>query len=563
MTRTAVALALTLGFVGCAYYNSLYNANRAFAEAEDARREGRESTAQAKYAEAIDKAAESYRGSEEGRWADDALYLIGRAHARRGDWPEARAALDAALAVTSDPRVRSGARVFLGAAAVSLGESDAGMRLLEAALNEVEDQATRAEAFLWRARGGFAAGDLEQVWNDLDSAAVGGDRYRVEAALDRLSWAVDAGAPEEAARGAHALTTSRRAAAAKDTVIALVRAAWSRWGADEAGPLLVGVEGAPWPPADRERLLLLRAEIAHARGDTATALADARTVASKLGPSADAGRVLLARWELSALTEPAELEGVRDMLLPAVGSTEAVALLDGIKKVGLMVERSGRRGQELALFGAAELARDILQAPLLARTLFLAYADLEAGSAWEGKALLAALALTPTEAGRTQVQSRLDAIPDNVYAAAARWELDDRDAEFTVLERRLQGLLATIGAQVAAEAQTRDVLVAEAVRTLDSIRTTEDIARRLAEGDSTVLDSLRQDSVRIDSMRLDSIRRSSGLDSLFADTLGGDTFPPMADAKGRGGPARPLIRRLRATSERAPSPQSPVPAKER
>jgi hypothetical protein len=420
MTRTAVALALTLGFVGCAYYNSLYNANRAFAEAEDARREGRESTAQAKYAEAIDKAAESYRGSEEGRWADDALYLIGRAHARRGDWPEARAALDAALAVTSDPRVRSGARVFLGAAAVSLGESDAGMRLLEAALNEVEDQATRAEAFLWRARGGFAAGDLEQVWNDLDSAAVGGDRYRVEAALDRLSWAVDAGAPEEAARGAHALTTSRRAAAAKDTVIALVRAAWSRWGADEAGPLLVGVEGAPWPPADRERLLLLRAEIAHARGDTATALADARTVASKLGPSADAGRVLLARWELSALTEPAELEGVRDMLLPAVGSTEAVALLDGIKKVGLMVERSGRRGQELALFGAAELARDILQAPLLARTLFLAYADLEAGSAWEGKALLAALALTPTEAGRTQVQSRLDAIPDNVYAAAPR-----------------------------------------------------------------------------------------------------------------------------------------------
>jgi predicted negative regulator of RcsB-dependent stress response len=558
MTRIAVALVLLLGAGGCAYYNSLYNANRAFDEAEDARREGRESTARAKYAEAIEKAAKSYRDSGEGRWADDALYLIGRAHARRADWLEAQAALDAALAVSTDSQLRSGARVFLGAAAVSLGEEDAGMGLLDAALAEVEDEATRAEAFLWRARAGFAAGDLEQVWADLDSAAVGGDRYRVEAALDRLSWAVDAGAPDEAVRGARTLTGSRRAAPAKDTVTVLVRAAWSRWGAEGAGPLLVGVEDAPWPPADRERLLLLRAEIAAAGGDTVTALADARTVASGVGPSADEGRVLLARWELGAVTEPAELEGVRDMLLPAVGSTEAVALLDGIKKVGLMVERSGRRGQELALFGAAELARDTLQAPLLARTLFLAYADLQAGSAWEGKALLAALALTPTEAGRGEVLSRLEAIPDNVYAAAARWELGDRQAEFTVLERRLQGLLGTIGAQIAAEAQTRDVLVAEAVRTLDSIRTTEAIARRLAEGDSTVLDSLRQDSVRLDSVRLDSIRGSSGLDSLFADTLGRDTFPPMVEANGRRGPARPLIRRLRASSQTDPGPRSPV-----
>lgn len=546
MTRTGVALVIALGAFGCAYYNSLYNANRAFGEAEDARREGRESTARAMYAEAIEKAAKSYRGSEEGRWADDALYLIGRAHARRGDWPEARAALEAAVRLTDDPQLQSGAQVFLGAAAVSLGEEEAGMALLDAALAELQDDETRAEAFLWRARAGFLAGHLETVWADLDSAAIGGDRYRVEAALDRLSWAVEAGAREQASQAAGTLTSSGRAAAAKDTVTALVQSAWDRWGPEAVAPLLVGVEDAPWPPADRERLLLLRAEIAHARGDTPTALADARAVASGVGPSADAGRVLLARWELGTLTEPAELEGVRDLLLPAVGSVEAVMLLDGIKKVGLLVERSGRGGQELALFGAAELARDTLQAPLLARTLFLAYADVAAGSAWEGKALLAALALSPSAESQAEVQARLEAVPDNIYVSAAHWRLDDRQAEFTALERRLQGLLATIGAQVAAEAQTRDVLVAEAVRTLDSIRTTEAIARRLARGDSTVLDSLRQDSLRLDSIRLDSIRRASGLDTLFADTLDRDTFPSGMEATVRRGPLRPLIRRLRA-----------------
>jgi hypothetical protein len=320
--------------------------------------------------------------------------------------------------------------------------------------------------------------------------------------------------------------------------------------------LLNGVERAPWQPANRETLLLLRAQVAGAAGDSLTAVADAETVASGVGFTADRGRVWLARWHLARVVQPGELERVRGGLLAAVGSTEALILLDAIKTVGLLVERSGRRGQALSLFAAAEISRDQLGAPGLARTLFLAYADVDAGSAWEGKALLAALDLSEDEAERNAVLDRIEAIPDNTYVLAARWELGDRQSEFQLLERRLEGTLRTINAQVAAEAQTRDVLVAEAARTLDSMRTSESIARRVAAGDTLVLDSLRQDSIRADSIRRDSIRRDTlGLDSLFgdtlfADTLFRDTFRQDLTLAERIRLPLPTLRRLRAGEDR-------------
>lgn len=541
--RYAVVGALLVG--GCAYYNSLYNANRSFAEAENARRDGREAFAQTKYLEAIDKAAKSYRSAEDGRWADDALYLIGRAHARRGDWLKAQGALEAALEKTDSPRLAAGARVYLGAAAVSLGDDAKGLALLDSALIAVDDDEIRGEAYLWRARARYGAGEVDAVWSDLDSAAVGGDRYRVEAALDRLTWAVDTGNMDQARAGSATLQASTRAAAAGDTIEALLRTAWVRWGAAEALPLLEGAQDAAWPPERRNGLLLLQAQVSYQAGDFEAAQADARRVAAGVGRQADAGRVLLARWRMREMQEPAELDEVRAMLLSAVGSPEAVRLLDVIKTVGLLVERSRRESQEVALFAAGELARDSLDAPGLARTLFLAYADLSRGSAWEGKALLAALATTTDPAVRKPIEDRLARIPDNAYVMAARWDLGDREGEFTAIERRLQGVLGTIRAQVAAEAATRDVIVSRAAQALDSIRVTESIARRLAEGDSSVLDSLRADSLRLDSIRLDSLRSDSvrGLDSLFLDTLPLDTT-----GSGRRPPGerpRPLLLPLR------------------
>src|SRR5690606_2069703 len=74
-----LALSALLLVGGCGYFNSLYNANRRFADAERAAQNGDRARANREYLEAIERAAVSYRRYPDGRWADDALLLIGRA----------------------------------------------------------------------------------------------------------------------------------------------------------------------------------------------------------------------------------------------------------------------------------------------------------------------------------------------------------------------------------------------------------------------------------------------------------------------------------------------------
>ena len=64
---------------GCAYYNAIYTAEQAFDEGERLRRAGRDSAAVALYQDVIRHAADGYRQDPEGEWADEALFLVGRA----------------------------------------------------------------------------------------------------------------------------------------------------------------------------------------------------------------------------------------------------------------------------------------------------------------------------------------------------------------------------------------------------------------------------------------------------------------------------------------------------
>jgi hypothetical protein len=233
------------------------------------------------------------------------------------------------------------------------------------------------------------------------------------------------------------------------------------------------------------------------------------------------------------------LDDVRSGLLSAIATREAVQILDAIQRVGLMVDRAGRRGETAPLFAAAELARDSLGSPLLARELFLLYAGRERGGAFEGKALLAALQLSEGAEARSPILDRLDEIPNNSYLVAAR-RTPGGARDFTALERRLQGLIEFTKQQVAVEAQTRDVQVRDAARAFDSIRRSEDIRRRVEAGDSALIDSLRIVGIQRDSIRLDSILDSLQVDSVALDSIlrdsiriwdsirrGGDTIPPQ------------------------------------
>jgi hypothetical protein len=65
------------------------------------------------------------------------------------------------------------------------------------------------------------------------------------------------------------------------------------------------------------------------------------------------------------------------------------------------------------------LARDRLAAGLVARGLFLAYADQAPEQPWVPKALLAALDASVDDADRRWILGRLEAYPDSPYVLAA------------------------------------------------------------------------------------------------------------------------------------------------
>ena len=88
-----IFLILSLFLFSCTYYNTFYNAKRSFKEAEKKQKSlasGRKSTAaNAKYEEAIKKASKVLTFHPKSKWADDALFLIGRAYYNMGEYAKA------------------------------------------------------------------------------------------------------------------------------------------------------------------------------------------------------------------------------------------------------------------------------------------------------------------------------------------------------------------------------------------------------------------------------------------------------------------------------------------
>jgi tetratricopeptide (TPR) repeat protein len=417
--RGAVLAGALLLLTGCVYYNALYNAERLFEEGEGHRRAGRDSLAAARYADVIQKAAGGYRRQPEGEWADDALLLMGRAYLRRGELREAHASLQEAARLAGSEAVRLQALLHLGQAHVVAGDGAAGLVLLDQALAGLHSGRLRSEGHLWRARALLEAGEVEMAWRDLDQAA-GERRVRTEVALTRVAWGVRLDAPERAGEGMRRLLALGEAGTRADTVVALVLAAAIRWGPREAAALLEGADTARWEPAARGRVRLARASLLREAGDTAGAEALVRRVAGGFGPAAADARLELAAWQLARARSLLEALDALPILLPAVG-VPAVALQVERLQAMMAVAETGF-AEPLAWFAAGEAARDELGAPVLARGLFLAYADAAPGDPWVPKAVLAALSVSQDEVDRSWLRRRLEGWGGSPYVLAARGE---------------------------------------------------------------------------------------------------------------------------------------------
>lgn len=434
----ALALVLLVGAGGCAYYNGIYNAERVYADAERFRLSGEDSLATAAYEDVLRKAAKGYRRDTGGPWADEALYLVGRARLRLGDWRAATAALTMAADRTDDEQVRLGSKLYLGAALLRSGSPDQGVVLLNEALQGLNEGPELAEAHLLRGRVLLRAGAEDGGWWDLDRAAALEEQLRVEAAMERVTWGVALGNLNRTREGVRRLLSYPEAAAQRDSVLALIRVAAERWGADEMADLL-GTAVYAWNRTGRGDALLLRAELLDLAGDTSAARTQAEAVAGGFGESAAEARLLLARWSLRNARDLSSVDQARRILLPSEEHPEVAALLGRLEEAADLT--SVGLDEPLAWFAAAELARDELRAPLLARGLFLAYAAGAPEDPWAPKALLAAISVSGEEGDRAWLRGRLESASGSPYVLAARGA---PAPGFDALEQELARLMAEL-----------------------------------------------------------------------------------------------------------------------
>lgn len=432
--RSAVASAIAGGVLlasGCAYYNTVYNAERLFDRAELARGEGRDSLARELYREVAGKTGAAYGARPDSDWAPRALVLLGRARLRLGELGDALAAFREAE-VTAPPSDRNAVRVYVAATLAEMGDEAAAFDLVNRALEGELEGSALAEAHLLRARWLLSRDYVDQGWWDLDRVAEAQRALRVEAGVERLRWAVRRGRPEHARVAADRLLAYPEGGRSLSRVLELVAEAGRRWGAATAAELLAATALARWEVGPRARIRIERARLLHAAGDTAAASLQAWAVAGTFGDAAAEARVLLAGWHLETTQDIAEAYEVRRILLPS-GSDRAVAeLLDAVDELEALTDVG--LAEPLGWFAAAEIARDRLGAAHLARGLFLAYADGAPEEPWAPKALLAAAEVSLGEGDRAWLRGRLDAYGDSPYVLAAR---GGSGAGFEALEEEL------------------------------------------------------------------------------------------------------------------------------
>jgi tetratricopeptide (TPR) repeat protein len=465
LLAAAVAAAL---LPACAYFNSLYNARRQFADARRAEARGQPAAAATAYRAAIDKAAASYRRDSTGHWSNDALELIGRSYFALGDYPRARAAFGHMLERPTRGERRAAAQAYLGAALVRSGMPAPARAPLDSAVARLGARSELgAFARLWRARARFATGNAGGAWADLDAAAGTGGPLGVDAGLEAGARAVAGRDSARAATAFAALLDESAAAAQADSVRALGRAASRVWPPAVVRGFLAPLAHRRWDTVARLEMSLFRASLAAQAGDTATAQAEAAAVARGASRAvADRARVLQARWRLAEAGDLATADAVRAELLPAITDSDARDLIRGLKMLDIMVNRASQ-GEPLSLFAGAELARDQLGAPVLARRLFLAYADMVPGAQWAPKALMAAAQLADS-AGRDSIGVRLRDYAASVYVRAG--DGADVDSAFSDAEARLGSALSAAVAYAATESARRDAGVTHVVAVLDSIQ---------------------------------------------------------------------------------------------
>ena len=161
-------LILLLFFFSCTYYNTFYNAKKSFKEGEKAQKNlapgVRSSAGKQKYEEAIKKASKVLTFHPKSKWADDALFLIGRAYYNMGEYTKAERKFNEL--VTSFPKSKFGEDCYYY---IGLCQYNSGNELdaIEALKSIVQSSKTEKKK---RAQAAFMVGEIYFEREEYDQA---------------------------------------------------------------------------------------------------------------------------------------------------------------------------------------------------------------------------------------------------------------------------------------------------------------------------------------------------------------------------------------------------------
>lgn len=415
---------------GCVYYNGVYNA-KAAARTGDARlRRGDESDATQFFQLSAAKAETVLVRYPKSAWRTRALYLAGRGAALAGQCEPALIRLAEFLSQagsSADDRAR--ARMALASCELRTARV-ATARVRLDSLIETRDPETARQARLWAARAALAAGDRDAMARYLGAAADGAMPW--ELLMSSLS-------AQEFVRVESLLVQRAARADYRDDVTRVLRELFAAGQWDAVESVVRGYDASRIRDASRASMhftvgdLNLRAgrdSIAQQHLFAARTLAERDTVITR----ESAARIAyMSMMRVSTLREVDTIVARQDS---AVRRTPfARRINEQLLLVSLLAQQAEPTGA--AWFLAAEVARDSLRAPALARTLFLRVPRELPGTPLAPHALYAAGLLTPDSASAWGARIGRDYAGSSV-AAWLRGDDPATQADFALAPELLQ-----------------------------------------------------------------------------------------------------------------------------
>jgi tetratricopeptide (TPR) repeat protein len=402
---------------GCVYYNGMYNANRLARSARKAEREGRTFDANSLWGQVATKAESVLVRHPSSKYAGQAGLLRGIALARLGQCDEAIGPLNQLAVIHATSELTEDALLATGRCQIALGNLPAG----EAAFSQLlgsKNKDRRREAQFQHARLLRQTGQYQAAL----SALSGIDEPRAE--TERVLALTGAGRLPEALALTDSLIARGDTTKLWDSLVVIL----AQEDPSAASSLVDRVRRLPSRTPELRVRMLLEDGLRLATIDTARATRRFRETMAAGGTGEAAGRAGLAlvKLNLTRVRDPAELVAVRDTLkglalrfeIASEEITRFAATVIEVHAAAMSVTPQTPQG-DLRLFLAAESAREVLDAPRLAETIFRRISEQWPLSPYAPKAILAAQQLNPdwADSARTLLDEQYSGSP---YLATVR-----------------------------------------------------------------------------------------------------------------------------------------------